>query len=232
MEKVWCQSLEGGAFDLLHPMPEMISWHTVSVVLGRIPRFGGHTLQGTYSVAQHSVEGARAILHDHGNRSWAAAFLLHDVHEAYIGDIMTPVSRALQELAIEEYGCTVGGWIVKSALDELKHRIDRAVYEKAGIELPSGDTAEIIKDYDARMAVTERSERLSPPPLPWHPTIENKAPIPDVDLTPWSSELATSMFRSSLRELLPSGRTDIDIPAPSDACGCDECAVDYRKVWS
>lgn len=216
MNMIWMQSLEGSAFDLLHPTPDMINWRTVSIILARVPRFGGHTLQGLYSVAQHSVEGARAILRDTGRRDWAAAFLLHDVHEAYIGDIITPVAKALEACATEEAGDDWAGAAINRALKELKRRIDVAVYAKAGIPFPTGETAAIIKEYDYRMAATERGARLAPYPTPWHHTIESRKPLQGCDLTPWGEPLASVLFKSCLLELLPTA----PVPVPQEECGC------------
>jgi uncharacterized protein len=231
---IWMQSLEGGEFDLLNPTPEMISWHTASLVLGGIPRFNRHTLYGPYSVAQHCVEGARAVLRNTGNSEWAAAFLLHDVHEAYIGDIMTPVAKAIGALAVEDMGCDSAGILVNNAFKELKRRIDCAVYTKA--EQPfywlDSKAAAIVKEYDYRMAITERAARLAPHLMPWHSSIESQTLLEGCDLTPWNADLATALWRGVFDELLP-GSLDVEIPAPSLECACGGCEpkVDNHQKW-
>ena len=58
--------------------------------LSRICRFGGH--MGWESVATHSIRVARALGHMPPRVQLAA--LLHDAHEAYIGDIPGPLLRA------------------------------------------------------------------------------------------------------------------------------------------
>jgi uncharacterized protein len=223
---IWCQSLEGGAFNLLAPVPEMISWHTMSIVLGRIPRFGGHTLQGTYSVAQHCVEGARAIIRDTGRRDWAAAFLLHDAHEAYIGDLTTPVQKAIGALVMEEQCCENDFDLVNYAIKELKWRIDCAVYAKAELSFywVHPEAAAIIKEYDRRMAATERRERMADCQMPWNKSIEDRKPLEGCDLTPWSADLATALYRGAMRELIPNVGGQIDLPAPIEGCDCEPCA--------
>ena len=58
--------------------------------LSRICRFNGH--MGWESVATHSIRVARAVGHAPPRVQLAA--LLHDAHEAYIGDIPGPLLRA------------------------------------------------------------------------------------------------------------------------------------------
>ena len=58
--------------------------------LSRICRFNGHL--GWESVATHSIRVARAVGHMPPRVQLAA--LLHDAHEAYIGDIPGPLLRA------------------------------------------------------------------------------------------------------------------------------------------
>lgn len=87
------QTRNGVAFDILAPTPEMVRLDDIAWSLAHICRFNGH---GTkfYSVAEHSSFGAICLAGGYGLMA-QRAFLLHDSAEAYIGDICTPVKRAL-----------------------------------------------------------------------------------------------------------------------------------------
>lgn len=67
----------------------------VAHALSMIPRFAGHPAS-FYSVAQHSLlveELAR--LHGEAEEDLLRACLLHDAHEAYVGDVPSPLKRLI-----------------------------------------------------------------------------------------------------------------------------------------
>lgn len=195
---VWQQVL-GGAMDLVNPTIAQVNLDTIATVLARTPRFGGHTERGIYSVGQHCEQGARAILRDTGRQDWSAAFLLHDAHEAFTGDITTPVARALAAIAAE--GEYFGGDIVKRAIRTLKSRLDAVIYPAAGIMWPlPEDCAAVVKEYDVRMCVQEAKARLAPAPFPWGEPHDLAEPIEGVDLYPWSEGTVRVMWRAALDE--------------------------------
>lgn len=219
---IWLQTLPelgarvGGMLDLINPDPAQIDFRTIATVLSRVPRFGGHTGMGPISVAQHCAEGARAILRDTGRKDWAAAFLLHDAHEAYIGDIATPVAQAIgaavaivsdrvqreatgDEMTVEQWAAVAD--IVRAGIGSLKRTLDEAIYQAAGLPLPEGDTLAVVKLYDLRMLHTERLARMAEPPQPWD--VPDSPIVEDVDLYPWSERLAASTWYGMAQELLP-----------------------------
>jgi hypothetical protein len=186
----WIQTLSSGHLDLANPDPAHISLRHIAIVLARTPRFGGHTERGVYSVAQHCVEGARAMLRDGHGRDAAAAFLLHDAHEAYIGDIPTPVVAALVKYA---------GPIARNALVCIKYNLDAAIYAKAGLPYPSPHRS-LIHLYDLRMLRTERDARLAKPPAPWADAVEAAEPVEGCDLFFWGEDVARAAYLEMLRE--------------------------------
>lgn len=205
---IWMQALGSVAFDLLSPKPEQIDFATIATVLARVPRFGGHTERGAYSVAQHCEQGAQAILRDTGNRTAAAAFLLHDAHEAYVGDFAKPVQDALVAAA-NETGLLLGtaGNVVRHAISTLKSRLDSAIYTAAGLPWPlPADVSALVHEYDIRMCRTERDVRLAPTPHPWGEPYASAVPVAGVDLYPWSEGAVRAMWLALARELLPSLR--------------------------
>ncbi len=66
----------------------------IAHALSLICRFGGHTVEH-YSVAQHSLLVARILSAMDASPAVQLAGLMHDAHEAYIGDIPTPIKDTL-----------------------------------------------------------------------------------------------------------------------------------------
>ena len=91
------RTASGKMVDVAHLRPEDVDIHDIASALSRICRFNGHLRAdvGHYSVAQHSVEVARLL------RTWGwhpdvqLYGLLHDAAEAYVGDVVTNLKRAL-----------------------------------------------------------------------------------------------------------------------------------------
>jgi len=199
----WLQVLGGVAFDLVNPRAELVDFNTVARVLSRVARFGGHTERGTLSVAQHCLEGSEAILRDHGDRLAAAAFLIHDAHEAYIGDMPTPVRDALCACADELLNWD-GRNPVRGAIKLLKERLDGAIYPAAGLPWPLPQVVSArVSEYDERMCNTERLARLAPSPRPW-PMFDDLAPVAGVDTHAWSEGTIRSLYVNACRMLLPT----------------------------
>lgn len=81
-------TFSGRYVDVTKPRASDIDIIDIALALGNINRFTGHA--GPYTVADHSVLVSRLV-----PQELAAEALLHDAHEAYLGDISTPVKRAL-----------------------------------------------------------------------------------------------------------------------------------------
>ena len=140
----------GHVVDLCAHKPEAIDIRDIASALAKLCRFTGATAS-FYSVAQHSVVVARFLpdrLKPYG--------LLHDAHEAYLGDIATPVKHLIGV----EFFKTV----------ELA--LDRAIFAKAKLPWPlCADDARTLKAADIAAFVLERhdlilnGERYLPPDL-------------------------------------------------------------------
>jgi 5'-deoxynucleotidase YfbR-like HD superfamily hydrolase len=149
----------GKRVDLRNPDPASIDIEDIAVALSRIPRFNGHTRHFySYSVAQHSVIVADMLDWDRETRLRG---LLHDAHEAYIGDIVTPVKSWL------------GG-----RLDPLARELDRTIAHAFDLFWPTpAQACFAIKQADHDAFVVEACDLLNgfqlPPPgsRPPHPPI-------------------------------------------------------------
>jgi hypothetical protein len=136
----------GGLLDLLNPNPRLFTSRLVADALAKINRFCGHT-DLPYSVAQHSVHVAAMVperLRRHA--------LLHDAHEAVLGDIPAPVKAALSQLG--------GG----AALMTLECRLDTAIHRAFGLSypLPAADMA-LLTAADLRACATEMRDMMGVP---------------------------------------------------------------------
>ena len=88
----------GVFFHFLNPTVKSIHIDDIVHALSHLCRFNGHT-RNFFSVAQHSYECADLSLRfsdddDPDRQDKAYACLLHDAHEAYIGDVTTPLKAA------------------------------------------------------------------------------------------------------------------------------------------
>lgn len=166
---IWKQTFTGRAVDMLAPSLTDIDFADVAHALALINRYDGHT-HIPFSVAQHCILGAEALLNETGDVRLAALFLLHDAHEAYVGDIGTPVQQALRAL---DPGALI-------ALRELRSRFDVAIHAAAGIALPDERETRLIKRMDIRMLRAERDALMPAKPQDWHPDVEAAEPIPSL----------------------------------------------------
>lgn len=173
----------GTQFPLTRPTPAAVAWDDIATALSRLPRWAGHTSR-PYSVAQHCIVVSHlcrhfATLHNErvGDRvSLAAASLyglLHDAHEALIGDITRPTAHALEAIADE---VSPGrGAIVRTAIRDLKSRLDCAIFGRASLPWPMGAAMEaIVRRADNTSLATEARDLMpagatrycGAPPLP------------------------------------------------------------------
>jgi len=172
----WMQTRSGLAVDLARPDLSAIDIMVdIAIPLSLTNRFAGHTarLDGAgFSIAQHSNLGADAVLQETGGDTDAAlAFLLHDAHEAFIGDLTSPFVAALDFLALDN-------GIVRRATKVIKGRLDSEIYNRLGLTWPRSPYHQgIVADMDLRMLRRERDELMSPPPKPWMSGVESAAPI-------------------------------------------------------
>lgn len=134
----------GIAVNLVDPQPEMFCIEDIAWSLGMQCRYNGHT-KWFYSVAQHCVNVAHCMLRDERTPKQALDGLLHDAHEAYLGDIISPVKR-------------IDG--IHQPLDWAAKRIDDAIYEALGHAIPNQETAELVKQMDMSMLMTEARDLM------------------------------------------------------------------------
>jgi hypothetical protein len=167
----WLQTASERAYDLdRDPAPESISIRDIAYALAHLNRYNGHA--GGYSVAQHSVF-ALSVAEAMGlPRVTCALAFMHDAHEAYTGDVPSPIKRVL--------GPTWRAF-------ERRHEI--AVRGRFGLPI---DLPPIVTSIDLRLLVTERRDLLADVEArPWEIDAE---PYPDLRIVRWSAETARREF--------------------------------------
>lgn len=208
MSDSWIQTLGGGAFDLLAPEPEQVDFEVIATVLSRLPRYGGHT-KVPVNVAAHSLAVA-AIVREWGREDAVPHALIHDAHEAYIGDIPTPVQRALSDFAqfyVEELEIADGESLPDRTdpVGDLKDLVDDAIFAAAGIEW---DASGVIPAADRAALDFERARFLDESPRDWGLPFVPPATIPGYihDFYRLEPTAAAQMLLDSFRKHLPALR--------------------------
>lgn len=106
----------GRYIDYDDPRPEQISLDDIAHGLAYSCRFGGHTSR-FYSVAEHAILVSSLVLEARPDDYVTAIHALHhDDHEAYLGDLPTPLKNHF------------GG-----AYDSLRDKVDEAIFDALGL---------------------------------------------------------------------------------------------------
>lgn len=129
-----------GVFDLAAPDSRKIRPRDIAKALSRTARWGGRSSRPV-TVAMHILNGI-------GMASPEALpyWLLHDAHEAYIGDIPTPVKEAFQQASGTQ--C--------DPVQTVSLRLDHAILQAAGLKPPADKVQDEIKIIDHAMLNFER----------------------------------------------------------------------------
>lgn len=152
----------GRMVDLLNPTPETIDLEDIITSLEAIPRWNG-TTGHHFSVASHSLLVGREYVARYPDaKGWElAGALLHDAHEAYTGDISTPMKNSLR---------TLGG----ETIHVIEQRLDAAICTRLGLwgyesryeNIKEADRAACIKEAWALFDVDFDPEWRGTPPNP------------------------------------------------------------------
>lgn len=170
----WVETASGGAFDLMNPRPEQCRIEDVATALSKQCRFNGQLPGNTfYSVAQHCCLVAALVPAEEGKRA-----LLHDVEEAWYGDMVAPWKRLLA------FHTT----IVKFYVD----RARQAAAAAFGVPFPIATPA--IQRADMLALAAERRDLLwsvRPGPQEWG-ELPDPASVPTI--LPWEPAVARARF--------------------------------------
>jgi 5'-deoxynucleotidase YfbR-like HD superfamily hydrolase len=163
MSQDWILTISGQEFDLAAPRPRSITLPDIAHSLSLINRFTGHTCR-PYSVAEHSLLvceiAEREMRLDVHGRLYA---LMHDAHEAYVGDASTIAKRVIGT-----------GW------HELERRASGAVHSAFALRTARTVHRDAVRRADLMALATERAQLL-PPGEAWG-CLQGIDPVPWADL--------------------------------------------------
>lgn len=157
------ETVSGNLVNPTNPDFNSIDIHDIAWALSRIPRFAGHTITAIpYNVAQHSIyvselveaivkgEVETDLLLDNSyyrdNVDLCLKALLHDAHEAYTGDIPSPIKR-IPEL--------------RETLKLIEMRLDHAISTSFGLDETTDSEKNLIK-YADKLAQAIESYQFMP----------------------------------------------------------------------
>jgi len=142
MKPTAIETLNGGTFDFAGVLAGESQHYDLSEIawcLAHTVRYVGHT-QILISVAEHSVAVSRRAEQLWG--SAAAWGLMHDAHEAYIGDMCSPLKKLLR--ANEE-----------TMFDQVADEIDQQIRIRFGVGT-NGSILDAVKQADREACAWER----------------------------------------------------------------------------
>lgn len=87
------ETYTGLFFDYVNPKLEQVDIDDIAHALAHTVRFGGH-VNHYYSVAEHCLI-VRQLVIEQGRPDLGLAALLHDAHEAYLGDLPSPLKALI-----------------------------------------------------------------------------------------------------------------------------------------
>jgi hypothetical protein len=203
----WGQTVGGKQWDFLNPSPETVVDLEIAWTLSQICRFGGASVN-YLSVAQHSVHVASHLEMEGEDVRTILLGLLHDAHEAYLGDLTTPFQDAMDILR--------PGF--KDGLRLLKRRADAAIHAAFGVD-KMFEPAELVaanakvRAADLAVLMGERQHHMIPDGPRWDDDLEAITPSPHVMSQALSPRQAADLFMAALRGLLEQDPSAILKPA-------------------
>lgn len=150
---------DGTVLDLAQLRLDDIVWSEIAAGLSKIARFNARPSGPAFSVGQHCVMGADAVFTETCDPVAAGYFLLHDAHEALLGEVPRPTADLIGALMGAR-----GRQKLASALHTAKAAIDRVVYTRAGLAPPhkAPAYAAIVRTMDERMLRAEALALFGP----------------------------------------------------------------------
>jgi hypothetical protein len=141
--KTYVRTMNGHAVELLDPDPATIDLDDIVYNLCNSVRFNGG-MEPAWTVGSHCLLVMAYAWMDGCGRDVQRWALMHDWHEAYTGDIPSPLKAIIA-------GQTKVLELIENALDE-------AIAEALGVDVPSADTRERVHKYDTMAFEFEQRE--------------------------------------------------------------------------
>lgn len=133
----YVSTYSGGKLHFKNPHPDEILIEDIAHNLSMICRFNG-SVKEHYSVGQHSIAVAAAVLKATGDHEQALAGLLHDASESYILDIPRPIKPHLK------------------GYKAMENRLTKVINKKFGVK----EVSDVVWDIDNRIVANEARLRF------------------------------------------------------------------------
>jgi 5'-deoxynucleotidase YfbR-like HD superfamily hydrolase len=160
----------GGQFSFDNPDASDIDIRSIAHALSHICRYTGHC-SDFYSVAEHSVLVSKVV-----PKEFALQGLMHDAHEAYTGDVSSPLKQMLPDYR------------------EIEDRVEAAVRRRFGLPIEFDPS---VKLADIAVYRAEAAELTADNDKYWH----QKAEPANVKINCWSPTRAETAFLRRFEEL-------------------------------
>ena len=141
----WIRTLNDRIFDYSNPQKSNVDLIDMANALSHVNRFGGHT-KTPYSVGQHSLFIHSLVSNSkHSDDIYLKKLaLVHDFHEAYFGDMTSPLKWYLKDKF---------GFDANAYCDE----IDTVIFDVLKMRKPLAEEKKLLKYYDTlALAIEQR----------------------------------------------------------------------------
>lgn len=137
----WMITFTGKRFWPLDPHPADVDFRDIGHALSLICRYGGH-VRRFYSVAEHSTLLAQYFL-DRGEVASARCAIVHDMAEAYVGDVIRPLKTKAFDYQVAE--AMVGMIIVECLPPPLWSLDDEKAVKAADTRIVANEARELFR---------------------------------------------------------------------------------------
>jgi hypothetical protein len=148
-------------------------------------------------VAQHSLL-VEQLMPEGTDAAGRLIALLHDAHEAYVGDLITPVKQALARvnMAFDENVVHVNPAVF---FDEITRRLDQVIWQTFGLN-PSWELMDHVKTADLLALAVEKELLMAPARRDWGmlPKLPDSMPVLQPVRPP---QIAAGLFLDRFRVL-------------------------------
>lgn len=167
------ETASGRRFNLESPSVADVHLPDIATSISRQNRYLGHTFN-TYSVAEHSY-WCWWLARKDGNTdpTFLRTVLMHDAHEAYVGDMPRPVKLLCPDFVA------------------LEQRVQDAVYARFGLGEEFGVGTNSIKYYDNAITRAESRAMMTSRGEDWD---WDGVPVVDVPFFCWDADVARFHF--------------------------------------
>lgn len=200
----WIQTSMGKKFLLFAPSVSDVCLDDIAGPLSRLCRWNGQC-KCFYSVAQHSLHVSDLLARSGASLRLQMIGLLHDAHEAYTGDIVSPLKHHLYADLCDTRPPLLESEVI--SVDEMCAVISQRIFQ-ALIPGMSSDGCETGAEglawcrADRQALVTEAHALFDYPPLEdWHLRYTEKADPYPLEI-PLSCEFVETLFRDRYHSLL------------------------------